>query len=118
MTAATPACSIGIDFGTVSCRAVVVAMATGRQLATAVADFPHGVIDRQLPLGRVALGADWALQHPGDYLSSMSAIEAAAAKVDSRSSALPDSIFDRSRISSISNSKCRPLSWIRSEYWM
>ena len=78
MTAAPPACSIGIDFGTASCRAVVVAMATGRQLATAVADFPHGVIDRQLPQGRVALGADWALQHPGDYLSSMSAAVTAA----------------------------------------
>ncbi len=78
MTAATPPCSVGIDFGTASCRAIVVELATGRQLATAVVNYPHGVLDRQLPQGRAALGADWALQHPGDYLSSMSAAVTAA----------------------------------------
>ncbi|MEC7768045.1 MAG: ribulokinase [Acidobacteriota bacterium] len=69
---ATP-CSIGIDFGTASCRAVVVEMTTGRQLATAVADYAHGVIDRELPTGGT-LGADWALQHPGDYLTALTAV--------------------------------------------
>ena len=69
---ATP-CSIGIDFGTASCRAVVVEMTTGRQLASAVADYAHGVIDRELPTGGT-LGADWALQHPGDYLTALTAV--------------------------------------------
>ena len=78
MTASAPACSVGVDFGTASCRAVLVEMTTGRQLATAVADYPHGVIDRRLPDSHVALDADWALQHPGDYLSSMTAAVTAA----------------------------------------
>ena len=30
-------------------------------------DYPHGVMDNTLPSGK-KLGADWALQHPQDYL--------------------------------------------------
>ncbi|MDP7294958.1 MAG: ribulokinase [Vicinamibacterales bacterium] len=67
-----PPCAVGLDFGTASCRAVIVEMATGRQLATAVADYPHGVIDRELP-GGGTLGVDWALQHPTDYLTALTA---------------------------------------------
>ena len=73
MSRSVTPCSIGIDFGTASCRAVIVEMATGRQLATAVADYPHGVIDRELPDGG-ALEADWALQHPTDYLTALTAV--------------------------------------------
>jgi L-ribulokinase len=48
-------------------------MATGRQLATAVANYLHGVIDRELPHGG-ALEADWALQHPTDYLTALTTV--------------------------------------------
>ncbi|HEX5400893.1 MAG TPA: ribulokinase [Pseudonocardiaceae bacterium] len=57
---------IGIDFGTLSGRALVVRVADGAELGTAVRDYPHGVLDDALPSG-VALPPDWALQHPDDY---------------------------------------------------
>ncbi len=62
--------TIGVDFGTESGRAVLVDVADGRQLATAVHPYRNGVIDVRLPLdGRdVRLPPDWALQDPDDYL--------------------------------------------------
>lgn len=59
--------SIGLDFGTLSGRALLCDVATGKELATAVYDYPHAVMDRSLPSGK-KLKADWALQHPQDYL--------------------------------------------------
>lgn len=44
---------------------------TGAERGSAVADYRHGVIERSLPGSQALLGADWALQHPGDYLESM-----------------------------------------------
>jgi len=59
--------SIGIDFGTLSGRALVVNVATGEELASYAVDYPHAVMDGSLPSGKL-LGIDWALQHPADYL--------------------------------------------------
>ena len=59
--------SIGIDYGTLSGRALLVNLETGEETACAVFDYPHAVMDEQLPSGR-RLGVDWALQHPQDYL--------------------------------------------------
>ena len=59
--------SIGIDYGTLSGRAVIVDVATGNELASAVYDYPHGVMDSKLPNG-INLPIDWALEHPQDYL--------------------------------------------------
>lgn len=59
--------AIGIDYGTLSGRALLVDVQTGEELATAVYDYPHAVMDTQLPCG-TKLGHDWALQHPQDYL--------------------------------------------------
>ena len=58
--------AVGVDFGTLSGRAVVVRLADGHELGSAVADYPHGVLDRALPSGR-PLPPDWALQVPDDY---------------------------------------------------
>ena len=54
--------TIGIDYGTLSGRAVLVSVEDGSTAATAVYEYPHGVID-QPPLPQ-----SWALQHPRDYL--------------------------------------------------
>ena len=62
--------ALGIDFGTESARALLVDVANGREVATHVVNYPHGVIDEQLPTGP-KLGKDWALQHPGDWLLTL-----------------------------------------------
>jgi L-ribulokinase len=59
--------ALGIDFGTESGRAVLVNVADGSEVATAVCRYRHGVMDQALPDGQ-PLGPDWALQHPADYL--------------------------------------------------
>lgn len=59
--------TIGVDYGSLSGRAVLVAVETGEELASKSFSYPHQVMDRALPSGKV-LGQDWALQHPQDYL--------------------------------------------------
>jgi L-ribulokinase len=58
---------VGVDFGTLSGRALVVRVADGAELGEATTDYPHGVVDRMLPDGTRLL-PDWALQVPDDYL--------------------------------------------------
>jgi L-ribulokinase len=66
--------AIGVEFGTESGRAILVDVADGRQLATAVHPYANGVIDRRLPLPDrdLPLPPDWALQDPDDYLAVFS----------------------------------------------
>jgi len=59
--------TIGIDFGTLSGRCVVVDCENGRELAEAVCEYPNAVLDTQLPCGK-KLPAHYALQYPADYL--------------------------------------------------
>ena len=59
--------TIGVDFGTLSGRAILVDVHTGKELATDVLDYRHGVMEESLPNGN-KLPPDWALQHPQDYL--------------------------------------------------
>jgi L-ribulokinase len=58
---------LGLDFGTASGRAMLVRASDGEEIAWHVAEYPSGVIDSRLPSGR-ALGPEWALQDPRDYL--------------------------------------------------
>jgi L-ribulokinase len=74
------ACVIGVDFGTLSGRAVVVRVADGAELGTAVHDYRHGVMDEQLAATGERLPPDWALQDPEDYLDVLrTAVPAALA---------------------------------------
>ncbi|MFC4057052.1 ribulokinase, partial [Planomonospora corallina] len=58
---------IGVDFGTLSGRAVVVRVRDGAELGAAVHEYAHRVIDDRLPGTDVRLGPDWALQSPEDW---------------------------------------------------
>ena len=64
---ATESYVVGVDFGTLSGRAVVVRVRDGEELGWAVHEYPHGVIDRALPGTGAVLPPDWALQHPEDW---------------------------------------------------
>ncbi|MBO0804728.1 MAG: ribulokinase [Nocardiopsaceae bacterium] len=81
---------VGVDFGTLSGRAVLVRVSDGAEVGAVTYEYPHGVIDRKLPTdnsnkndraggggsggagggdgdGR-ELPPDWALQVPSDYI--------------------------------------------------
>lgn len=60
--------TIGIDYGTLSGRALLVDASTGREIASAVHEYANGVIDEHLPGSDRPLPPDWALQDPNDYL--------------------------------------------------
>ncbi|MGW4213916.1 ribulokinase [Lentzea sp. NPDC004789] len=68
MTIDHDACVVGVDFGTLSGRAVVVRVRDGAELGTAVHEYRHGVVDQVLPKTGAPLPPEWALQVPADYL--------------------------------------------------
>lgn len=70
---------IGVDFGTLSARALLVDADTGKEIASVGADYPHAVMDKTLPCG-TPLPQGFALQHPGDYLSALSSAVAGVLK--------------------------------------
>src|SRR5690554_5138011 len=58
---------IGVDFGTLSGRALVVRVSDGAELGTAVHEYSHAVMDTTLAATGEALPPEWALQVPNDY---------------------------------------------------
>jgi L-ribulokinase len=58
---------LGIDFGTLSGRALLVRVSDGEEVGTAVHPYPSAVIESVLPASGRALPPDWALQDPDDY---------------------------------------------------
>ncbi len=72
--------SIGIDFGSLSARALVVEVETGKEIASHVSEYAHAVMDEALSVGKSGkkLPPDWALQHPQDYINSMAEVIKAA----------------------------------------
>ena len=59
---------VGVDYGTLSGRAVVVRVSDGAELGSAVFPYPHAVMDRTLAATGDRLPPDWALQVPSDYV--------------------------------------------------
>lgn len=59
---------LGIDFGTLSGRALLVDARTGEEVATAVHEYRHGSVEERLPGSSKRLPPEFALQHPADYL--------------------------------------------------
>jgi L-ribulokinase len=55
------ACVIGVDFGTLSGRALVVRVRDGAELGTAIHAYPHGVMDETLAATGEPLPPEWAL---------------------------------------------------------
>jgi L-ribulokinase len=72
--------AVGVDFGTLSGRAVVVRVADGAVLASAVHPYRHGVISERLPASAERLPPDWALQDPRDWLEVLTVAVPAAVR--------------------------------------
>jgi L-ribulokinase len=62
--------TIGIDFGTLSARALLLDIENGEEIASGVCEYPHGVITGSLPDGKL-LPDSFALQNPDDYLVTL-----------------------------------------------
>jgi L-ribulokinase len=71
---------VGIDFGTLSGRAVVVRASDGAELGSAVHEYASGSIERTLPASGEPLPPLWALQDPADWVQVLrTAVPAAVA---------------------------------------
>jgi L-ribulokinase len=64
--------SIGIDFGSLSGRALLVEVDTGREVACSVSNYKHGFIEETLPATGESLPSNWTIQDPQDYLDVLS----------------------------------------------
>ncbi len=70
---------IGVDYGTLSGRALVVRVSDGAELGSAVHEYPHAVLADALPDG-TPLPPEWALQVASDYVDVLrTAVPAAVA---------------------------------------
>ena len=63
--------ALGLDFGTESCRAILVDVKTGEETAKSVKHYANGVITDRLPDSDIRLEKDFALQNPNDYLEAL-----------------------------------------------
>lgn len=71
---------IGVDYGTLSGRAVVVRVADGAELGTGVHEYRHAVMDTALAASGASLPPEWALQDARDYVEVLqNAVPAAVA---------------------------------------
>lgn len=61
--------TIGIDYGTLSARAILLNLKTGEEIAVSEYSYPSGVMEEYLPSGK-KLGIDWALQNPNEYVDA------------------------------------------------
>ncbi len=63
--------TLGIDYGTLSARALLVDVNSGEEIASALYEYPHGVMASWLPDQKTKLMPDFALQHPQDYIDAL-----------------------------------------------
>ncbi len=68
--------ALGLDYGTNSCRALIVDLTDGRELASAVFDYPSGEAGILLD----ARDPNLARQNPQDYLDGLAVVREACAK--------------------------------------
>ncbi|MGH2835148.1 MAG: ribulokinase [Solirubrobacteraceae bacterium] len=68
MSRTNAALSIGIDYGTLSGRVLVLDLDSGAELAGVDVPYSHGAIEDTLPGSDERLEPDWSLQHPLDYV--------------------------------------------------
>ena len=118
--------TLGIDFGTLSGRALLVDSADGREVATAVFDYPHAVIDERLPGSATLLPPEWALQNPLDYLetirqtvpavlkkSGVDAAEVVGLAIDFTSCTILPTLNDGTPLMALPEWSAQPHAWVK-----
>ncbi len=93
---------IGLDYGTLSGRAILVNAENGRTVAQSVKNYTHGVLEKALPDG-TPLPAAWALAVPADYLEVLTET---IPKLLSQSGVRAENIVD---LTGLSGTVCRRL---------
>ena len=63
--------SIGVDFGTLSARSLLVDVETGKEIMSFSKNYEHAVIDETMVYSGKKLPPDFALQHPQDYIDCL-----------------------------------------------
>lgn len=71
---------IGVDYGTLSGRAVVVRVSDGNEMGSAVSEYSQAVMDTVLAKTGEKLPPDWALQDPNDYVDVLKTAVPAAVR--------------------------------------
>ncbi len=66
--------SLGIDFGTLSGRAILIDIENGNEAATEVMEYAHSVMDEVLCDGITKLPGQTALQNPADYIEVLGTV--------------------------------------------
>lgn len=62
---------IGLDFGTLSARAILVNVRTGEEVAISVFGYQDAVIDKFIPGTSIKVPPEYALQNPRDYMEAL-----------------------------------------------
>lgn len=64
--------TVGVDFGTLSARALLLDAVSGEEIATQTMAYPHAVMSETLAVTGETLPPDYALQDPADYITVLS----------------------------------------------
>ncbi len=118
--------AIGLDFGTESGRALVVDVATGQVVGSAVYRYAEGVIDKHLPGTTIKLEPDTALQNPNDYIATLNQAVPEALKqgsvraedvigigVDFTACTILPALADGTPLCKVPQWKTNPHSWVK-----
>lgn len=118
--------TVGIDFGTLSGRALLVDVRDGREVASVALDYPSGVMDEQLAVTGSPLPPQWALQDPDDYLevvrrtvpavlkeAGVDASEVVGVGIDFTASTTLPTKADGTPLSSLPEFRQEPHAWVK-----
>lgn len=117
---------VGVDYGTLSGRAVVVRVSDGAELGSGVNEYESAVMDKTLRSSGKTLPADWALQDPLDYIAVLkNAVPAAVREAaispddvigiatDFTACTMVPVLADGTPLSSLDEFRERPHAWVK-----